>query len=458
MSDVPIWQYTAAELSAAYRDGSVTPDDALASVLARLDAVNPRINAVITLDRDGAQLAAKESTQRWKAGRALGPLDGVPITIKDNILVGGLRATWGSRLYADYVPERDEEPVARLRAAGAVIVGKTNVPEFTLHGTTRNELFGTTRNPFDLALTPGGSSGGAAAAVASGIGPLALGTDGGGSIRRPAAHTGLVGFKPSTGMVPRSGGFPVILHDFEVAAPLARSVGDCILAMNAIGGPCWWRSDGEGAATSLRVLHVAAFGNEPVDKSIRMAVADVAMRLSAMGHHVRHAPRFDLARGVGDIWPVISCSGLYKLLSQHKDAERKIGLEVAELAQRGAGYSAADYSAALAAIEEMRKSFDALFADVDVLLTPATAAMPWPAEDTHPPVIAGQAVGPRGHAVFTPFANVLGLPAISLPCPVDAGALPIGFQLCMAKDRDAELLAFALACERQFAKPYAWPL
>ena len=105
----------------------------------------------------------------------------------------------------------------------------------------------------------------------------------------------------------------------------------------------------------------------------------------------------------------------------------------------------------------MRKSFDALFADVDVLLTPATAAMPWPAEDTHPPQIAGQQVGPRGHAVFTPFANVLGLPAISLPCPAGQGQLPIGFQLCMPKDRDAELLAFAVACERQFAKPFAWP-
>jgi aspartyl-tRNA(Asn)/glutamyl-tRNA(Gln) amidotransferase subunit A len=457
-SDAQLWQLSAAELGAAYRDGSATPEDALTSVLTRLDAVNPKINAVVTLDRSGAQRAADESTQRWKEGRPLSPLDGVPVTIKDNILVGGMRATWGSRLYADYIPERDEEPVARLRQAGAVIIGKTNVPEFTLHGTTRNELFGVTRNPFGLALTPGGSSGGAAAAVASGIAPLALGTDGGGSIRRPAAHTGLVGFKPSTGIVPRSGGFPVILHDFEVAGLLTRSVGDCILAMNTIGGPRWWRSDGEGGATSLRILHVAAFGDEPVDAGIRMAVADVAARLASLGHRVMHAPRFNLARPVGYIWPVISCSGLYKLLSQHDGFETRIGPEIAELARRGAGYSAADYAAALASIAELRKSFDALFNDIDVLLTPATAAMPWPAEETHPPMIAGQEVGPRGHAVFTPFANVLGLPAISLPCPVAAGSLPIGVQLCMAKDRDAELLAFALACERAFAKPFAWPL
>jgi aspartyl-tRNA(Asn)/glutamyl-tRNA(Gln) amidotransferase subunit A len=433
------------------------PDAVLAAVMARLDEVNPRLNAVVTIDHEGTQRSAHESTRRWKEGRAIGPLDGVPFTIKDNILVRGLRATWGSQLYADHVPAHDEEPVARLRNAGAVIIGKTNVPEFTLHGTTRNELFGVTRNPFDLALTPGGSSGGAAAAVASGIGPLALGTDGGGSIRRPAAHTGLVGFKPSTGMVPRSGGFPVILHDFEVAGPIARSVGDCILAMNAIGGPHWRRSDGEGGAASLRILHIAAFGDEPVDASIGVAVAGVAARLASMGHHVRRAPRFDLARPVGDIWPVISCSGLHGLLSQHDGAENKIGRDIAELSQRGAEYSAADYDEALAAIEELRKSFDALFDDIDILLTPATAAMPWPAAETNPPVIAGQKVGPRGHAVFTPFANVLGLPAISLPCDREQGRLPIGFQLCMAKDRDAELLAFASAYERQFGKPYVWP-
>jgi aspartyl-tRNA(Asn)/glutamyl-tRNA(Gln) amidotransferase subunit A len=447
---------SAVELSAAYRNGSATPEAALAAVMARLDDVNPRINAVITIDREGAQRAAGESTRRWQEGRALSPLDGVPVTIKDNILVGGMRATWGSRLYADFVPDCDEEPVARLRQAGAVIAGKTNVPEFTLHGTTRNELFGTTRNPFDLALTPGGSSGGAAAAVASGIGPLALGTDGGGSIRRPAAHTGLVGFKPSTGMVPRSGGFTVILHDFEVAGPLARSVGDCIATMSVIAGSRWRRSEGE--ATSLRILHIAAFGDEPVDAGIAAAVAEVAARLASMGHRVVQAPRFDLARAVGDIWPVIGCRGLHGLLSQHDGFESRIGPEIAELARRGAQYSASDYAAALAAIEEMRKSFDALFRDIDVLLTPATAAMPWPAEDTHPPVIAGRPVGPRGHAVFTPFANMLGLPAISLPCPVEPGRLPVGVQLCMAKDRDAELLALASACERQFGRPFVWPL
>ena len=237
----PLWQFSAGELGAAYRDKRSTPSEALQAVLARIDEVNPQINAIVTLDRTGAQADAQASDRRMATGKLLSLLDGVPVTIKDSILVGGMRATWGSRLYAEHIPETDEEPVGRLRAAGAIILGKTNVPEFTLHGYTDNVLFGTTRNPWDLALTPGGSSGGAVAAVASGCGPVALGTDGGGSIRRPAAHTGLVGFKPSRGAVPRANGFPAILHDFEVAGPIARRVGDIVIAMEILAGHTWTR-------------------------------------------------------------------------------------------------------------------------------------------------------------------------------------------------------------------------
>ena len=176
------------------------------------------------------------SAERYARGAPLGPLDGVPVTIKDNILVAGLHCRWGSRLYEDYVPTQDELPVARLRAGGAVIVGKTNVPEFTLEGYTTNLLFGTTRNPWDTRLTPGGSSGGAVAAVAAGLGPLALGTDGGGSIRRPVSHTGLVGLKTSIGRVARGPSLPQILLDLETIGPIARTVDDAALALQVIGG------------------------------------------------------------------------------------------------------------------------------------------------------------------------------------------------------------------------------
>jgi len=206
-SEPELWQLSAAELASAYRDGLTTPEAALQATLARVEDINPRVNAIVTLDLDGARLAAAASTRRWCDGKPLSVLDGVPITVKDNILVRGLRATWGSKLFADFVPDADEQPIAQLRNAGVVILGKTNVPEFTLHGYTDNLQFGATSNPWDLSLTPGGSSGGAVAAVATGMGPIAIGTDGGGSIRRPAAHTGLVGFKPSRDTVPRACGF-----------------------------------------------------------------------------------------------------------------------------------------------------------------------------------------------------------------------------------------------------------
>ena len=209
----PLWRLAAMELAAGYRAQAFSPIDALNAILERISAVNPRLNAIVTLDAEGARAAALASAARWSAGTALSNLDGIPLSVKDNIPVRGMRATWGSRVYADFVPDADELPIARLRAAGAVILGKTNCPEFTLHGYTDNSLFGTTRNPWNIALTPGGSSGGAVAAVAAGLGPVAIGTDGGGSIRRPASHTGLVGFKPSRGRVPRCDGFPAILLD-----------------------------------------------------------------------------------------------------------------------------------------------------------------------------------------------------------------------------------------------------
>jgi aspartyl-tRNA(Asn)/glutamyl-tRNA(Gln) amidotransferase subunit A len=172
----PPWRLSAEALGAQFSAGALTPSEVLEAVLERVADVNPQINAIVTLDAAGARATAAASTLRWRAGRALGPLDGVPLTIKDNLEVGGLRCTWGSPVFAQHVPLVDELPVARLRAAGAVILGKSNCSEFAMVGHTDNAVFGVTRNPWDLRLTAGGSSGGAVAAVAAGLGPLALGT------------------------------------------------------------------------------------------------------------------------------------------------------------------------------------------------------------------------------------------------------------------------------------------
>lgn len=448
----PPWSLSARELALAYA-GGLSPEDAMAATLARIDAINPALNAIVTLDAAGATASAEASARRWKAGRPLGPFDGVPVTIKDNILAAGLRATWGSRLYRDFVPEMDETPVRRLREAGAVILGKTNVPEFTLHGFTDNELFGVTGNPWNAALTPGGSSGGAVAAVASGMGALALGTDGGGSIRRPAGHTGLVGFKPSRDAVPRDHGFPAILHNFEVAGPIARCVDDVVSAMHIIAGANW---SNDPIVQRPRIAYAPTFGGAPVDPFIRDTVARTIAGMQKLGLDVEMLSPFDLANPLVQVWPVISQTGVAWLLASKPDWKDKVSPGIAEMSAAGDRHTAKDYLNALDVISAMQRTFDGFFERYDFLITPTTAAMPWPARDPYPAEIDGKPVGPRGHAVFTPFANALGLPAISLPCTMEDDDMPVGVQIVAARHRDDALLSFVREFEgRLFV--HRWP-
>jgi aspartyl-tRNA(Asn)/glutamyl-tRNA(Gln) amidotransferase subunit A len=451
----PLWSLSARELALAYA-GGLSPEDAMAATLARIEAINPKLNAIVTLDAAGAMASAEASARRWKAGRSLGPLDGVPVTIKDNILAAGLCATWGSRLYSDFVPEIDETPVRRLREAGAAILGKTNVPEFTLHGFTDNELFGVTGNPWNAALTPGGSSGGAVAAVASGMGALALGTDGGGSIRRPAGHTGLVGFKPSRDAVPRDHGFPAILHNFEVAGPIARCVDDVISAMDVIAGANWSHGANDSMTPRPRIAYAPTFGGSPVDPFIRDAVARTIAGMRSLGLDVEMLSPFNLSDPLVQVWPIISQTGVAWLLASKPDWKDKVSPGIAEMAAAGDRLTAKDYLNALDTITAMQRTFDALFERYDFLVTPTTAAMPWPAKQSYPTEIDGKPVGSRGHAVFTPFANALGLPAISLPCRIEDDAPPVGVQIVAAQHRDRALLSFAREIESRLFV-HRWP-
>jgi aspartyl-tRNA(Asn)/glutamyl-tRNA(Gln) amidotransferase subunit A len=464
--DAKPWQWSATELADAYRRGETTPAEHTALLLARIERINPQLNAIVTLD-PGAREQAAASTARWRAGQPRSALDGVPVTIKDNMLAAGLRATWGSRLFADFVPAHDELPVARLRAAGAVILGKTNVPEFTLQGYTDNPLFGATRNPWDTRLTPGGSSGGAVAAVAAGLGPLAFGTDGGGSIRRPASHAGLVGLKPSRGRVPRADGFPAILLDYEVAGPMARTVSDVVTALQLLSEPDR-RDPGsaffEGRPFELpaalarkRILFAPNFDGAPVDPEIAASVAAAARVFERLGHQVDEAPRFDIATPVNEVWSTISQTGLAWMLAQRPGWRECMSEALIAMADGGRALPATSYFEALDRVQTMRVRLEALFAEYDVILTPTAAALPWPAAQTHPPTIAGRPVGPRGPAVFTGFVNAAGLPAISVPCQPSAQGLPIGVQLIARHGEDALLCALAAQFER--AEPWAqrWP-
>ncbi|HZN48041.1 MAG TPA: amidase, partial [Ramlibacter sp.] len=232
-----LWQLSATELQRRYRDGSLTPLAVAQACLARLEAVNPRLNAVVARRDPQFMQEAEAATERYVRGTPLSPLDGIPLSVKDSLYTADQPTTWGCPALRAHATGQDELSVGRARAAGALIIGKTNVPEFALEGYTGNPVFGVTRNPWNLELTPGGSTGGGVAAVAAGITPLAIGQDGGGSIRRPASHTGLVGLKPSLSAVPREHVLPSLLLDFEVIGPLARSVADARLLFNVMRGP-----------------------------------------------------------------------------------------------------------------------------------------------------------------------------------------------------------------------------
>jgi aspartyl-tRNA(Asn)/glutamyl-tRNA(Gln) amidotransferase subunit A len=442
---------------------AVSPTELLDLCLARVERINPAINAIIAIDGE-ARAAAAESERRWAAGEARSALEGIPLTIKDNICVRGLPTTWGSRLFRDVVPTRDELPVARLREAGAVILGKTNCPEFTLEGYTDNPQFGVTRNPWNTDLTPGGSSGGAGASVAAGLVPAAIGTDGGGSIRRPASHTGLVGLKPSTGLVARDHGLPQILLDFEAIGPMARSVADVRLLLDVMAGPD--RRDRKSlyaAPTAhppdpIRLLYVPRFGDNPLDPEIAESCAAAARAFGDLGCAVEEGPLpFDVAP-VAEVWPIFAEVAVAFLLD-HSPARRGEAAEkFIAMAERGAAIPAHRYLDAIETVDRFRRIVSDAFLEVDVIMTPSAAALPWPAADPFPPEIDGQPVGPRGHAVYTGWVNACGHPGINLPAAPSAGGLPIGFQLI--GDFGADALLLDLAARFEASHPWAdrWPV
>ncbi|MDI3380545.1 amidase [Xenophilus aerolatus] len=448
-NDGQLWRLDACALARGYADGAFTPLQVAEASLARIACFEPQLNAMACVDAPGARAAAVASTARWQAGRPLGPLDGVPLTLKDNLHAAGLPTRWGSKLGPDAPLAADELPIERARAAGLVVLGKTCLPEFALQGCTVSPLTGVTRNPWDWRLTPGGSSGGAAASVAAGYAPLALATDGGGSIRRPAAYTGLIGIKPSRGLVPRSGGLPDLFLGHEDVGGLARTAGDLRRLLEVLSG----RSVAALPAPAMRILVLSRLGPRPVDKRLVEMVQAVADSLAAQGHRVTREDRADWAEDVHALWPRLSASGLAWLIDgQNAWPGAALRTPAARLAacgdatqalyEDGRRLGAADLFALGHAVQRLHETLAGEFSRFDVLLTPATASMAWPADEPFPRAIDGRPAGPRADAVFTPFANAAGLPAVSLPCTM-IGGLPAGCQLAGPHGSDARLLALA---------------
>ncbi|WP_320203871.1 amidase [Agrobacterium rosae] len=460
-----IWQQDATDILAGYAAQTFTPREVVEALLQRISVKDEGLNSVVALS-PSAISEAERSTQRWRSGNALGRLEGIPILVKDNLEVAGMPATFGSKLFASNIPARDELPIARLRAAGAIIIGKTNCPEFALEGYTANELHGVTGNPFDLSKTSGGSSGGAVSAVAMGFAPIAIGTDGGGSLRRPAAYTGIIGLKPTTGTVARSEALPQLLLDFEVVGPFARSVRDIELCLGVLKGAA--RKDPNSryrpANTSmrnadkpLRILYAETIGAAPVDPAIRTACAAAANEFRNLGHRVTLGELpFDIGP-LNTLWPLIGQTALASLRQTQPDFDALAAEKYRKIADLGETVKAQQLFDLLNLFTALRRKASVAFGKWDLILTPCCAAMPWPAEDAFPEQIDGQAVGPRGHAVHTAWVNACHLPAMSLPSPLhNDQRIPIGIQLIADLGHEHVLLDVAKAYERRvsFRK---WP-
>jgi aspartyl-tRNA(Asn)/glutamyl-tRNA(Gln) amidotransferase subunit A len=459
MGQIMTWRLDATALLAGFADGSLSPIAVVDTCLERIARLDPQLGAFVSLSPN-ARAEASASAERWRRKVPIGPLDGVPVAIKDNLVAAGMPAAFGSRIFGNAPASHDELPMARLRAAGAIILGKTNTPEFALEGYTANARFGVTGNPWAPSLTPGGSSGGSVAAVAAGLTPVALGTDGGGSTRRPASYTGLIGLKPSLGRIPRGDGLPQLLLDFEVVGPLVRSARDLRLLMGVLSGPD--RIDpasrrvpaGQSSATPLRVLYVPRFGNAPCDPVILDACARAVRRLQTLGHTIQQGDLpFDLD-AINAKWAMIGQVGLARMLADMPGCAGLIPQRYQEMAAAGSAIGATAFADLLARVEALRRDASLAFAAWDLIVTPCCAAMPWPANQTHPPEIDGQPVGPRGHAIYTGWVNAAGLPGLSLPACMHDG-MPIGVQIVADWGQDATLLD--LADSFMTGVPPSWP-
>ena len=420
----------------AFRKGEASPVEAARGSLARIGECDGALGAMVVVLEELALSQARHAEEAWRAGEA-GPLAGVPVTIKDTFDIAGVVTTRGSRVHANNLAFEDSGVVRRLRAAGAVFVGKTNTAEFGQSATNENRLGATTRNPWDPRTTPGGSSGGAAVSVAAGYVPLALGADGGGSIRIPAAMTGIFGFKPSYGLCRDEGGFRA-MSDFACAGPMSHEVADARLFLSVLAEQAFARNPVPGP---LRVGYCPAPDGLPVDPGIRAALEKVAGVLAGLGHRVEAV---DLELGGWDeAFNALVLAEEWRERGHMLDycRDELTDYEVSSLLA-GKNLTVAEVETARGRHGSYRARIAALFQAFDVLLIPTTAS-PAFAIGERPREIDGRRVNRMwGAFPFTSPFNVAGSPAAAVPCGI-VGGLPVSAQLVATVGRDAVLLDLA---------------
>ena len=458
--------WPAARLAEAIARRAVSPVEAVDAVLDRIASLDGRLNAFATVTADLARAAARRAEQAVTRGAPLGRLHGVPFSVKDTLDTAGVRTTLGALRFADRVPKEDALVVARLHAAGAILVGKTTTPEFAHKGVTDSALFGATRNPWAPAYTCGGSSGGAAVAAATGMGPLAVGTDEGGSIRIPASFSGVVGLKPTFGLIPR---VPVGVAELLThLGPLCRTVEDAALFLSVTAG----RDDRDGWSvpgepldytqaltrppSGLRVAWSPRLGYAAADPEVVRVTAAAVARFPDIGWTVEEAdPGFDDPAEVANAFRY---PGLAAAIGDDLERERaRMDPSLVALVEAGRQMTAVQVAEAATRRHALWAQLDRFFERYDLLATPAVAVPPFPIGTPPPREIDGRAVSWRGWIAYTYPFNVAGVPAIVLPAGRTAAGLPVGLQLVARRLDDARLLAAAAAFEA--AAPWAdhWP-
>ncbi|MGV9869978.1 amidase [Rhodococcus koreensis] len=463
-------EYDAVGIAEAVRSKAVSPTEVVEWTLDRIARLDPEVNAyTVVLDND-AREQARDAERH--IGDPSKPLLGVPISIKDHIWMRDQLATNGSAALRDYVAPEDCGAVERLRAAGAIIVGKTNNPEFLLRSTTDNDVFGVTRNPWDLSRTSGGSSGGCGAAVAAGMGPISLGTDGGGSIRSPASFCGVVGLKPTFGLTPKLPGFrgwPSLSTD----GPLTRSVRDVGLVLDVTAGmhpadllsvPS--PSDGwlqmaraEGDLRGVRIAYSEDFGTEPVDDAVRACFRAAVARFADSGCELVEAtpPGGDQLRDIW--WGIAACETFASegpLLAHH---EGLMTAGIGDIIRSGQQYSARAYLDLQDRRNQLARGWAEFMTDFDLILAPAMQVPAFGADRMAPETVQGRPTDP----IFEDWtsmiygANLTNCPALSVPIGFTKGGLPVGMQIIGRRFEDGMTLRAGAVWERISPWAHRWP-
>lgn len=461
MTNSELTRKSARELARMIRTRAVSPVEVLDAHLAAIERINPKLNAIVTLAQEQARDAARAAEAAVMRDDAVGPLHGLPIGVKDVTQTAGIRTTYGSPLFKDHVPAEDAEAVRRLKAAGAIVLAKTNTPEFATGANTVNELFGATRNPWNPELSPAGSSGGSAVAVATGMLPLAQGTDFGCSIRIPAAFCGIVGIRPTPGLTPNHP-MPLAWDPGQVHGPLARTADDAAMMLDAMVGfsrlspisvaPPWSSAleavDRTDNLKDLKIAYASDIAGIGVDTEIDAICRDAAKSLNKSGASVE-ADSFDVSDGRD---PYQTWRGAWMVGQQfdRMNMLAQFGQNLKGNIEAGLKFGTLDLAKAERTRQEVFHRFRQLFDRYDILLTPAAPVKPYPVAMNFPTEINGRAFENYIDWIAPAFLiTLVSLPAGSVPAGKTRDGLPVGLQIVAPRFEEPRILAVAKLIQQQ---------